>query len=284
MKSYYYNICDLNIRLTAEHELTLGDDSTQFVSSSKNMDAEVNLEAVSELTQPVGTLCNSSDEFPVYRNGNLITRGTWDLFKPHPHVYTNYDLLKPEVRSCMIREEYWDWATRGKYLWSGLSLHTLLLNFKAMMFHASYIDHEGKGIVFTAPSGTGKSTQASLWKKYRGAKVLNGDKVGIRMQDTPMVHGVPFSGTSGICENVSLPLKAMVVLSQAPINSVVQLTPTQAIKALFPNLFVDRSINEEWQLALRNILDLVTAVPVFALACTPDEQAVETLAAAFNHI
>lgn len=92
-----------------------------------------------------------------------------------------------------------------------------------------------------------------------------------------MAHGVPFAGTSGICENVSLPLRAVVVLSQAPENSVRRLGPSEAVAALCPNLFVDQAIPEEWQMALHLLLDLVASVPVYALACTPDERAVAAL-------
>ena len=97
-----------------------------------------------------------------------------------------------------------------------------------------------------------------------------------------MAHGLPFAGTSKICENVSLPLRGIVVLSQAPVNSVRRLRPSEAVAALCSNLFVDQVIPEEWSLALNLLLDLVAAVPVYALACTPDERAVQTLEQALN--
>ena len=92
-----------------------------------------------------------------------------------------------------------------------------------------------------------------------------------------MAHGMPFSGTSGICENVSLPLRCIVVLSQAPENTVCRLGPSAAIAALCPNVFADQSVAEEWHTALNLLLDLAASVPVYALACTPDERAVRAL-------
>jgi len=149
-----------------------------------------------------------------------------------------------------------------------------LLPFERAVFHALSFMWRGKAWLLTAPSGTGKSTQAELWRVHRGARVLNGDKAAVRLSGAPMAHGMPFSGTSGICENVSLPLRGVVVLSQAKENSVRRLGPSAAVAALGANVFADRSIAEEWSAALNLLLDLAASVPVYALACTPDERAV----------
>ena len=69
----------------------------------------------------------------------------------------------------------------------------------------------------------------------------------------------------------------IVVLSQAPENTIRRLGPGAAAAALCANLFADQGVPEEWQAALGLLLDLAAAVPVYALACTPDERAVETL-------
>lgn len=79
-----------------------------------------------------------------------------------------------------------------------------------------------------------------------------------------MAHGVPFAGTSGICRNVSVPLAAVVVLSQAPENTIRRLSPSEAVAALCPNVFIDSLIPEEWQLALHLLLDLTAQTPVYA--------------------
>ena len=95
-----------------------------------------------------------------------------------------------------------------------------------------------------------------------------------------MVHGMPFSGTSGICENVSMPLGCIVVLSQAKENTVRRLGAQEALSLLSPNVFSDQLISEEWQKMLLLLLDFMAAVPIYALACTPDVRAVEELEAA----
>ena len=135
----------------------------------------------------------------------------------------------------------------------------------------------GRDLVLRPPSQTGKSTQAALWAQHRGAEVLNGDKAAVRLDGAPTVHGVPFSGTSGICRNVSMPLRCIVLLSQAPENRIRRLGASEALALLPQNAFADASVREEWQRTLSLLLDLISAAPVYALACTPDVRAVETL-------
>ena len=273
---YDYSICGLHLQLDTEHEIWCEPYAEVFACAHGAPDVFVKVRAAEEIETPKGTR-SGSREYPVWRNGREISRCSWDQFRPKMHFRTDYSLDAPELLRCCVREEYWSWATRAKYLWPGVMLNTILLHQRGLIFHASYIVSNGRAILFTAPSRTGKSTQAELWRKFRNAHVVNGDKAGVTLRGQPMAHGVPFSGTSGICENVSAPLAGIVVLSQAKENTVRRLGPSQAVAALCPNVFVDQAIAEEWALALQLLLDVAASVPVYALACTPDARAVETL-------
>lgn len=277
MISYHYNICDIQLQLNTPREIWVEFVSQAFETAAcTRNDVEIGLTTVPDVT-PAGQLCSRHREKPVWRGGDKIFRGDHDLFREKMHICTEYSLNEPNRLTCYVREEDWLWATRSKYLWPGVMLNYILLHQRGLIFHASYIAHEGQGILFVAPSGTGKSTQAELWRIHRGADIINGDKAGVTLRETPMVHGVPFSGTSGICKNMSLPLQAVVVLSQAAENTVCRLGAAQAVSVLCPNVFVDQAVAEEWQLALNLLLDLVAQVPVYSLACTPDVRAVEAL-------
>lgn len=277
MITYHYSVCGLDLRIDTPREMWIEPFSEAFLTDGGKGDVVLQFNTAEEISLPEGLRCSADREKPVWRDGKRVFRGDWDLFRAKMHFCTDYLLDKPSEMRCTVREEDWHWATRSKYLWPGIMLNYILLHHRALMFHASYVAHEGGGILFIASSGVGKSTQAELWRKYRGARVINGDKAAVRLEGMAMAHGVPISGSSGICENLSLPLKAVVVLSQAPENSVRRLPPSQAVQALFPNVFVDNAVPEEWQMALELLLDLVSAVPVYALACTPDERAVEAL-------
>ena len=64
-----------------------------------------------------------------------------------------------------------------------LALERRQIRHEAFVLHCAYITHEGKAILFSAPSETGKTTQGNLWEKYRGAKTVNGDRALLQKVD-----------------------------------------------------------------------------------------------------
>ena len=277
---YYYNFCGVPFRVAAPTPLWEDEYSPKFACAPCAPAVNIEITSSSQLPTPTGTLLGRRGEKHIWRDGETITRLTQDPFRATPHMLCTYRLSHPEAVRCIARQEDWRWATRSAFLWPGVALPQLLVYHRALVFHASYVAHNGQAILFTAPSQTGKSTQASLWEKHRGAKILNGDKAAVKLEKQPMVYGMPFCGTSGICENVTLPLRCMVVLSQAKENTIRRLGVQEALSMLSPNVFADQLIAEEWSKTLLLLLDLVASVPVYSLACTPDERAVETLEAA----
>ena len=93
-----------------------------------------------------------------------------------------------------------------------------------------YRDAHGEGILFSGPSGIGKSTQAALWERFAGARTINGDR-GLVCPAARTVSGIFYAGTSGICQNVTAPLRAVVLLGQAAENRVVRARPQEAFCA-----------------------------------------------------
>ena len=94
------------------------------------------------------------------------------------------------------------------------SLFDILADAGMLVLHSAYIvTRQGQGILFSGPSGIGKSTQAALWQRYAGAEIINGDRALVR-PDTGTVSGVFYAGTSGISRNVTAPLQAVILLEQ----------------------------------------------------------------------
>ena len=86
------------------------------------------------------------------------------------------------------------------------SLFDILADAGMLVLHSSYIvTRQEQGILFSGPSGIGKSTQAALWQRYAGAEIVNGDRALVR-PDTGTVSGVFYAGTSGISRNVTASL------------------------------------------------------------------------------
>ena len=135
----------------------------------------------------------------------------------------------------------------------------------------------GKAVLFSAPCGTGKSTQAALWEKHRNADVVNGDKAGILVENGVYACGVPFCGTSGICKNKTFPLGAIILLGQAPENKIRQLSGIEALQRILQNVYLDLLAPNEQAKIFDLLIELLGSVPVYSFECTPDEKAVEVL-------
>ena len=146
------------------------------------------------------------------------------------------------------------------------------------VFHCSYIDLDGRAILFTAPSGVGKSTQAELWRSLRGAQIVNGDRAVIRAsEDGVLACGLPFAGSSQYCLNRDLPVAAVVYLGQAPRTTIRRLRGYEAFARIWEGCSVNLWEPEQLQRISKLVEQTAAMVPVYHLPCTPDESAVETL-------
>lgn len=144
-----------------------------------------------------------------------------------------------------------------------------------LQLHSSLIDHHGHGLMFLGPSGIGKTTQAELWNKYRDALIINGDIVFVQETDDGFLGwGTPWHGSSPYCENTSVPLKAMIVLKQAPENSIRELTGFEKVTEVSNSVFYPQWLENGMELCLETLDHLLTRIPVYELSCRPDEDAV----------
>jgi len=151
-----------------------------------------------------------------------------------------------------------------------------ILFHQGIVLHASAIEWEGQGILFCGPSGMGKTTQANLWKKHKGAGMINADRPALRIiGNTPYVYGTLWNGSSKEFKNRSMPLRAIVVLEQAVKNSVHSLDGREAARRLLPRSFLPYYQPEIMDLALCNLENIIALVPIYHLLCRPDNEAVE---------
>lgn len=159
-----------------------------------------------------------------------------------------------------------------------VELSDFMIRQGVMILHSSLIACQGRGLVFTAPSGTGKSTQAELWRTCRQAEILNGDRSMIRrLENGYLAYGSPYAGSSSIYRNESVPLTGLVVLRQAKYNRVRRLKTREAYLCLLSEMSVSPISRETVELQSRWLLELIEQVPVWLLECLPDEGAVDTL-------
>jgi hypothetical protein len=151
-----------------------------------------------------------------------------------------------------------------------LILRTAILFTGGLVFHASGLDDNGKGILFVGHSGAGKSTQAALWGREPGVVVMNDDRIPVQLADEgARCYGSPWGGTAAIARQHAAPLSAIIVLEQAPENQIVSLPPFAAAPLLSPRLYLPYWDADLMRRALRNLDALIARVPIYHLRCRP---------------
>ena len=154
-----------------------------------------------------------------------------------------------------------------------------------LQLHCATIEDRGRGILLLGPSGIGKTTQAERWAQYRGAAIINGD-IGF-VQRTPrgyIAWGTPWHGSSPYCLNTSVPVKALVVLKQAPENRLRELTGFEKVREVSSSVFYPTWLEDGMELCTDTLNHLLTDLPVYRLDNRADEEAVHLLAAELDCI
>lgn len=140
-----------------------------------------------------------------------------------------------------------------------------------LLFHASAVQVDGRAFLFTAPSGTGKSTHARLWSQLLGDDMgyINDDKPLLEFTDEGIVaHGSPWDGKHRLGEDACAPVAAVVQLYQAPGNTIVKLAPEDAFGVLYSQAYRPQGpagATAAFRLAAR----MAREVPVYRMGCTP---------------
>lgn len=146
---------------------------------------------------------------------------------------------------------------------------------ETLLVHASVVKYQGCGYMFLGRSGTGKSTHSRLWlENIDGAELLNDDNPVIRIADGQVrVFGSPWSGKTHCYVNESVPLQAVVRLSQAPCNKIVRSGTLQAYASLMPACSCMRWERESVDYLHKTVEKVIGRVGSWHLECLPDEAA-----------
>lgn len=197
----------------------------------------------------------------------------------YPHIFFGHG--EPKVR-MVADQEYNHFIIEGvEHSLSG-AMELLLAGFyswlskrNCMLAHASLIEYQGGAIMFSGASGAGKTTQAELWRDYKKANILNGDKVILEMKNKVMAWGSPWRGSSPYALNQSASLKGIVLLEQGKENKIRQLNKEEIMLEFLPHVFYpfwDKDCVNRMMEVLESVLE---QVPIYHLLCKADEEAVE---------
>lgn len=142
--------------------------------------------------------------------------------------------------------------------------------------HASAVVYEGEAYLFSAPSGTGKSTHTAFWReRFPGSYILNDDKPVIWPDKEQItVWGTPFAGKTNLQVNRGVPLKGICFLKQGSENRIQQVTEDQALALLLNNTYRPKE-NDKMNLLLDMMEQIVTQIKIYEMSCTRDLEAAE---------
>lgn len=272
----YYSFCENKICIEAPLFCHENIEWKRFEIDECIPDVTITCEKCKKLPEPIGADLGNTGEVYACSDGTKIYRHV--KMGTENGAMTVFDYANPTESKTFFDETNYRVMADSRFMWNSVSMQQIMVARNTLFFHSSFIGHNGRGILFSAPCGTGKSTQAALWEKHRNAEVINGDKAGVVIKDNSVqVCGIPICGTSGICKNKTLPLGAIVLLGQDKKNTVTRIGGVEAISSLLGNVYLDFLFSEE-RIACIDLLEkLVESVPVYRLWCTPDEEAVNVL-------
>lgn len=275
----YYHFADLDFAISIRDEWMYDDDRilAPFRVDTVNDPHRFCFELVDSLIPPAGILAASMDNFVEYWEENTKVRYIGAV---------NGDWTCAYIRVCHKEKEHTVHLKRSAYLnqlgpktvLNAIQAEHLIARNHGFVFHCSYIDRNGKAVLFTAPSETGKSTQADLWYKYRNTEIINGDRAVVRIENGELIaEGIPFAGSSQYCKNVTLPLEAIVYLGQAPVTTIRRMHGYEAFSKIWEGVSVNTWDKTDMELVSHVVQRIAQKVPVFHMPCTPDESAVNVL-------
>lgn len=152
-----------------------------------------------------------------------------------------------------------------------------MINFDAMLIHSAAVMVDGEGYLFTALSGTGKTTHVNLWLEKFGerAVIINGDKPIIRKMDKGFrVFGTPWCGKEGINTNTDAPIAGICILKRGTENTIRRITKAEALVQIM-NQTVRPKEKERMSRLLDLLERLLKEVPVYELFCNMDISAAD---------
>lgn len=162
-----------------------------------------------------------------------------------------------------------------EYIATSAYFYNLLLNYGGFMLHSSCISYNGKAYLFTADSGTGKSTHTGLWGKYiDGVEYINDDKPAIRIIDGKIFAcGTPWSGKTALNSDVLIPIGGIALLRRGTVNEISPASSKAAVTSILKQTYLPSAAKSTDVLA--DLLDkVVRTIPVYDLACDMSEEAV----------
>ena len=164
-------------------------------------------------------------------------------------------------------------------------LSEALIDYDTILFHASALAVDGKGYLFAAVSGTGKSTHARLWREAFGDRVtmINDDKPFIHIgSDEVRVYGSPWDGKHHLSTNTSVPVKAICILTRDTTNHIEKISADEAFSILLQQTYRPKNPAKMVK-TIDLLIQMTKQVSLYRLGCNMDPEAAVVSYEGMNH-
>jgi hypothetical protein len=153
---------------------------------------------------------------------------------------------------------------------------TQMLGFDTFLMHGAVVAVQNKAWLFTAPSGTGKTTHIRLWLDHiEGSYVVNGDKPLIHVGNEVIVYGTPWAGKEGMQKNIGVKLAGIVFLERSTSNHIERKNFSKGFSTLVQQSYRPNS-KKDLEKTLMLLDNLGKKVPLYRLRCNMDREAALT--------
>lgn len=150
-----------------------------------------------------------------------------------------------------------------------------LFDYDILLFHGSAVAVDGEGYLFTAHSGTGKSTHTRLWREIFGSRavMVNDDKPFLELRgDHIWLHGSPWSGKHGLDSNIAVPLRGLCILERGKDNCIHPAAPEDMLPMLQKQSYQPMDGTKK-ALFLKLVERLSRKAPLWKMACNRESAA-----------
>lgn len=279
LPQYCLSIAGVTIEINTDIPHSIDSQFQPFLTETTAPDYRATFRKVAYLPSLTGQPIYEDKCYRVYPDGE---GGYLRVFFDAPRDYTPYSVVTYDSSERMIDVQYLE---KGAHCVSQmhnsffhLGFESLLLRKGRFCFHASFIETHLGGILFSGPSGIGKSTQADLWVKHRNAEQINGDRPVLAYSENEWhAWGSPYAGSSHCHVNRHCKVRAIVMLRQAKQCNLRRLSVSEALRAIWAGMTMYRWDAQMVATAFDLASALINTVPVFEFDCTPDTDAVDYL-------
>ncbi len=283
-KIYHFCIADLGVKIVFRgdtgNSIRLAPSFMPFLVEEENGPLLFTL-VVDDSLKP----CHKSQREHIrdFDTGNGIT--VVDRLANGGYQYIIRDVESYDCCLLITNEDFTDChcALNGNYNMRCFGLNNaLMLAFafagcqqQCLLVHASLVRQDGYGYAFVAKSGTGKSTQVSMWlRNLPNCDLMNDDNPIIRIiEGKPYIYGSPWSGKTPCYRRTKAPLGAVTSIVRSKTNQVVKLGVAQAFAALLPSCSSMKWDKKSYDKICDTITDVVETTGIYELHCLPNPEA-----------